>query len=191
MGLVPVLVGCAYCDWTPCTARPDALEVHEATDHPEEIEKRVYEAANPVLCKWYLCSFRCACAADLATHHTAVHTGVNKYACEEPGCKYTCARRENLALHRRHHREPYECGLCTHTCARHAELLVHNIDVHGAKKKKNACSVEGCGFRYNTPSQLTNHMVVHTGEKKFQCPDCDYKCSLIGSLKRHARIHRC
>lgn len=55
------------------------------------------------------------------------------------------------------------------------------------KTKKNLCTV--CGKVFPSPSSLTIHMRVHSGERPYSCPQCDKTFSLTATLKLHLRVH--
>merc|ERR1712080_501053 len=39
--------------------------------------------------------------------------------------------------------------------------------------------------------KLKNHELIHTGEKPFKCPDCDYRCIQRSNLRIHMRgVHK-
>ncbi|XP_023320610.1 gastrula zinc finger protein XlCGF57.1 [Eurytemora carolleeae] len=65
--------------------------------------------------------------------------------------------------------------------------LVQHMQVHYGRVFK--CEVRGCKGSFTERSKLRRHMVVHTGERKFECPLCKTKFSLRHNLKVHLKIH--
>ena len=48
-----------------------------------------------------------------------------------------------------------------------------------------------CEFRFENTSALTNHLRTHKTEKQFKCdePGCDFDCYSSQDLRRHTRTH--
>lgn len=59
-----------------------------------------------------------------------------------------------------------------------------------ANTKRDFCC-HRCGRRFASSSDFRRHLVVHTGEKRFRCPQCDARFSLKHNMVRHLRhIHK-
>ena len=46
-----------------------------------------------------------------------------------------------------------------------------------------------CEKEFNNKSDFKRHLLIHTGEKSFQCEYCEKKFSKNHNLKQHLRIH--
>jgi len=55
----------------------------------------------------------------------------------------------------------------------------------GTREKRHCCQL--CTKRFDRPSTLKKHMLVHTGEKAWACEICGRRFSVSSNLNRHAR----
>lgn len=56
-----------------------------------------------------------------------------------------------------------------------------------SREKKHACTM--CHKRFDRPSTLKKHLLVHTGEKAFVCDTCGRRFGVASNLNRH--VKRC
>ncbi|KAJ3572083.1 hypothetical protein NP233_g3326 [Leucocoprinus birnbaumii] len=54
-----------------------------------------------------------------------------------------------------------------------------------SREKKHACTM--CHKRFDRPSTLRKHLLVHTGEKAFVCDTCGRRFGVASNLNRHVR----
>ncbi|KAF6758878.1 hypothetical protein DFP72DRAFT_807277 [Ephemerocybe angulata] len=63
----------------------------------------------------------------------------------------------------------------------------HGIHETACREKKHACTM--CHKRFDRPSTLRKHLLVHTGEKAFVCDICGRRFGVASNLNRH--VKRC
>lgn len=90
-------------------------------------------------------------------------------------------------------------NILNETSEKRNEEIIVTPDICNVKKHKSLrppgkrykgiyeCSV--CGKNFVRASNLKAHMPLHTGIKKFSCPDCDKSYATLDHLKRHRKSH--
>jgi len=79
-----------------------------------------------------------------------------------------------------------QCKLCG-IFAKNKRALVQHMQVHYGRVFK--CEVKNCEAAFTERSKLRRHMVVHTGERRFECEHCHAMFSLAHNLKTHIKMH--
>jgi len=126
---------------------------------------------------------------DLYSHNKLAHGHLEKqYKCSI--CDYTCCQTQSLRIHVRHHElnvifdEPVKCPQCS--------LIFRNksrYERHIKKRHAKEHSCKECGKLFFSAKELTQHKVIHTGERPFQCNDCGECFGFKSTLKNHEKIH--
>ncbi|KAF8060820.1 hypothetical protein FPV67DRAFT_308509 [Lyophyllum atratum] len=63
-------------------------------------------------------------------------------------------------------------------------LVAYPVDIL-SREKKHGCTM--CHKRFDRPSTLRKHLLVHTGEKAFVCDTCGRRFGVASNLNRHVR----
>ena len=136
------------------------------------------------------CSYTTAVKQDLTKHrlrHTKKQTGERPYECDK--CSYTTTTSYLLKRHQSTHNPEgriFHCEHCTYSAFNQYNLKKHEI-LH-FEEKRHKCNQ--CAKEFHYKAGLNQHIKnVHTGEKPFSCPDCEYSSTNSYNLKVHRRIH--
>lgn len=130
--------------------------------------------------------------AKLLDHHARVHSGNDRYPCQQ------CPRRfkypESLRNHLvRHHTPPslmkwYTCNECNFRGATLKSLEKHKLVHLDNSEKPFKCSYcsKGFGRRY----EWNRHEMIHRAEKPFICGICSHMARTNYLLQKHMRVHQ-
>ena len=117
-------------------------------------------------------------------HSVPLPKGMQPFKCEI--CGKECFTRFQLKDHKLIHQEgtPFICENCGQGFNSRTCLTSHMFHKH-SKIRNHKCTDYGCDKSFKTRTQLLVHNRSHTGEKPFQCPDCQYKSTTRGNLRLH------
>ena len=62
---------------------------------------------------------------------------------------------------------------------------------YNAVKHEYDCPYENCSYSSHWPHRVKRHLAVHTTEKPFQCPKCNYRSKYRSSMQRHIKHDSC
>ncbi|KRY09844.1 CLK4-associating serine/arginine rich protein [Trichinella patagoniensis] len=125
--------------------------------------------------------------------HKASKSGMARHVKENHADKLVDQRKEDSLLREKLH---FVCPNCGKHFAIARYLTRHVQRMHEGKKGKPRrlyeCSVEGCGLKFRSLVQLTDHNNTHTGSKPYVCEEsgCGHTFACRSSLQQHMKkIH--
>ncbi|XP_048003211.1 zinc finger protein 26-like isoform X4 [Leguminivora glycinivorella] len=86
------------------------------------------------------------------------------------------------------HKMPeFPCPSCDKVYNISSKLTDHIKTKHMKQDKTHACTI--CDMKFSTKGGLRDHLVKHSGERKFQCDICKKAYARFKTLREHMRIH--
>lgn len=176
-----------YCLFLPCTDK----DLHK--------HKRDKQHMDSI---WRLNSYQCeTCGKHISKYenfkrHKELSCGKSEaelevlriHPCEICGKLFTTMKsaRQHVAVV--HKQEEAVCDICGKVCKTKFALRSHKRR-HFETNRKHKC--EECGKGFFSVAILNQHKRVHTKEKPFKCPLCEYTSSLAGNINKHSRnVHK-
>ena len=155
-----------------------------AVKHDLAKHRLKHSAEKPFKCTE--CSFETHFQRNLKGHMRK-HTGERPYKCDK--CSHATTTSSLLKKHKMTHNPEgkiFHCEHCTYSAYNQYSLKKHEI-LH-FEEKRHKCNQ--CPKEFHYKAGLNRHIKnVHTGEKPFSCPDCEYSSTNSYNLKVHRRIH--
>ena len=76
-----------------------------------------------------------------------------------------------------------DSGSGSHTSSDQLQTAGKNNLISGDRRNKYKCPI--CGKENRDNSDLRRHFMIHTGEKPYQCPNCQYRTAQRRTLQHH------
>ncbi|EEC15933.1 zinc finger protein, putative [Ixodes scapularis] len=151
--------------------------------------ERIHTGEKPFQCRFCNRAFN---QSSTLISHRRTHTGERPYRCGR--CDRGFSRKGDMQRHwNRSHEEivpDVELSSCNEygVVSPTGELpSLHPRDVNGSRKGRFACGY--CPYSSNIKCNVVRHERVHTGEKPFQCRQCNRAFTQSSALLSHRRTH--
>nr|CAH7724011.1 unnamed protein product [Callosobruchus chinensis] len=156
-------------------------------------QSTVHEEAKPFACT--ICEKRCKRRSDLRIH-MRTHTGERPHNCKM--CFRSFINFSNFKVHLCRgppeestegssdagtKNKQYDCPFCTESFDSKETATAHVANNH----RSYVC--EKCGKVLSSPSILKNHLLVHSGVRRFSCTICNKAFFQRRQLARHLMVH--
>ena len=125
---------------------------------------------------------------SILTEHIKInHTNEIDTTCKE--CRKKFHSKSALRKHQKIHGDPlaFVCDECGKGFRTKSHLRRHHVIRH-SKFTHIICSFEGCNVRLKKEG-LRRHTLIHTGERPFECANCDATFPSNNALGRHTLTH--
>ena len=157
-------------------------------------------------CDWPGCQFQSS-AKDSLRKHSVIHLE-KKFVCDRPDCQYRSYKKSDLnrhlIIHENRDRNPkiekpkkkeFVCHYtdCSEKFKSENRFNLH-LWKHQKTEKRFVCDFHGCDYKCNSNRRLVEHKRTHTGEKPYECTECDKTfgskaCLRIHMKYRHSQLN--
>ena len=151
-----------------------AMRNHEKKEHGKQF---------PLKCGY--CDKTFVTKREVKSHEEFKHTLQKTFLCQH--CSYSCKTQKCLDNHvnaKHEYNVKYTCNECGFMTFNPVTLRAHEISKHGMHQKaKLYCS--HCPYSTYIKGALVQHVRIHTGDKPYECTQCDAKFPQKKGLDEH------
>ena len=117
-------------------------------------------------------------------NHKGKHSGETLNPCSKCDKRFTS--KQGLKHHEEsHHENELRCNMCSFKTPHMGTLISHKRK-HHTNLQITLYKCDQCSLEFRSDSSMRNHkLVVHKGQKKFNCDQCDFRTGYADSLKGH------
>ncbi|CAH0731082.1 unnamed protein product, partial [Brenthis ino] len=127
--------------------------------------------------------------------YSRVHGTEQVFKFECPMCQKRYPTKQTMQDHFNYQhlgKTTHKCPICSKPIATRANVDKHLMRVHGEKKQKPRNHVcQQCGKAFTDKKALTQHIVIHSGDRPITCDICEQSFKQKASLYTHRkRVHK-
>ena len=116
--------------------------------------------------------------------HKEKHLGETRHKCSK--CDKSFISKTSLKHHEDSHQgNQLKCTICSFETPHMGSFFSHKAK-HRTKLQTTLFKCDQCSLEYTSHNAMQNHkLIIHNGQKKFNCNQCDFRTGYADSLKGH------